>query len=224
MTGNRQEPFVYGSLGGAEVSLVPAVAKIEPPPVPGSVENEVRRAYELTVQVGTTEAWEAFLRDFKSGTYADLAREQLAKLSAAQDDARTQEAARKAADERARRERAEQERLAPKGEQATSSPPAAPGTAGLPPGGPGRPDAPPPAQAGTGTGQSDAERERIAARAKEFATPRETPPLPPRPSSPQITDVAAQRKLAVAACRDLLFRAQLEDLSDADRRALQLCR
>src|ERR1700736_3286042 len=36
MTGGRQEPFIYGSLGGATIPLVPATAakKIEPPPAP----------------------------------------------------------------------------------------------------------------------------------------------------------------------------------------------
>ena len=36
MTGGRQEPFIYGSLGGATIPLVPAppAKKIEPPPVP----------------------------------------------------------------------------------------------------------------------------------------------------------------------------------------------
>jgi hypothetical protein len=39
MTGGRQEPFIYGSLGGATIPLVPATAakKIEPPPAPAAV-------------------------------------------------------------------------------------------------------------------------------------------------------------------------------------------
>jgi hypothetical protein len=81
-TGHRQEPFVYASLGGSEVPLVPVARKVEPAPPPASAENEVRRAYELTAQVATKEAWEAFLKDYKAGLYADLARVQLAKLTA----------------------------------------------------------------------------------------------------------------------------------------------
>ncbi|MBU6461518.1 MAG: caspase family protein [Bradyrhizobium sp.] len=34
MTGGRQEPFIYGSLGGATIALVPAAKKAEPPLAP----------------------------------------------------------------------------------------------------------------------------------------------------------------------------------------------
>jgi hypothetical protein len=39
MTGGRQEPFIYGSLGGATIPLVPlpAAKKVEPPPAPAAV-------------------------------------------------------------------------------------------------------------------------------------------------------------------------------------------
>jgi hypothetical protein len=38
MTGGRQEPFIYGSLGGATIPLVPLPAKkVEPPPAPAAV-------------------------------------------------------------------------------------------------------------------------------------------------------------------------------------------
>src|SRR6202035_3870074 len=47
-TGNRQEPFVYGSLGGDDVPLVPAPAKAAPPPAPvPNAQAEARRDYEL---------------------------------------------------------------------------------------------------------------------------------------------------------------------------------
>ena len=81
-TGHRQEPFVYASLGGAEIPLMPVARKVEPAPPPAVSEAEVRRAYELTAQVANKEAWEAFLKDYKTGLYADLARAQLAKLAA----------------------------------------------------------------------------------------------------------------------------------------------
>ena len=100
-TGNRQEPFVYGSLGGSTMSLVPAVAK------PADPEAEARVDYELAAQVGTKEAWDSFLAKHPSGFFADLARGQKAKLAAAEqgraraDDAKRQaeeQAAQKAAD------------------------------------------------------------------------------------------------------------------------------
>jgi len=88
-TGNRQEPFVYGSLGGQMVSLVPApeAPKAQPPiadipVVVPNIGNDIRRDYELTKEVGTRGAWEAFLAKYNIGIYADLAREQLAKLDA----------------------------------------------------------------------------------------------------------------------------------------------
>ncbi|MGA2129780.1 MAG: caspase family protein [Xanthobacteraceae bacterium] len=79
-TGHRQEPFVYASLGGAEVPLVPAARKVEPPAPAGEI--EARQAYELTVKLGTRQALEAFLEDYKTGLYADLARAELGKLPA----------------------------------------------------------------------------------------------------------------------------------------------
>src|SRR6266566_4899041 len=51
-TGNRQEPFVYGSLGGEDVPLVPvkaAPAAAAPAPNP---QADARRDYELALQLG----------------------------------------------------------------------------------------------------------------------------------------------------------------------------
>src|SRR5882724_2373661 len=72
-TGNRQEPFVYGSLGGEDVSLVPAAkpAAATPSVTP---QSEIRRDYELAVQVGSKEALDAFLAQRPEGYYANLAR------------------------------------------------------------------------------------------------------------------------------------------------------
>ena len=74
-TGNRQEPFVYGSLGGDTMALVP---KPVDPDAPARVD------YELAAQVGTMEAWQSFLGAHAAGLYADLARAQLDKLRQAQ--------------------------------------------------------------------------------------------------------------------------------------------
>ena len=77
-TANRQEPFVYGSLGGETVSLVPAATK------PADPNAAARIDYELAAQVGTREAWDAFLGAHPSGLYADLARAQNNKLTTAE--------------------------------------------------------------------------------------------------------------------------------------------
>ncbi|HXW20124.1 MAG TPA: caspase family protein, partial [Roseiarcus sp.] len=77
-TGNRQEPFVYGSLGGGEVSLAPAAAA---PPTPADPNAAIAADYERAERVGSAEGWRAFLGVHGSGYYADLARAQLAKLT-----------------------------------------------------------------------------------------------------------------------------------------------
>ena len=80
-TGYRQEPFVYGSLGGDDLPLVPAnAAPATPVPNPRA---EARSDYELAQQVGTKAALNAFLAQYPDGFYADLARSQLAKIAAA---------------------------------------------------------------------------------------------------------------------------------------------
>jgi uncharacterized caspase-like protein len=94
-TGNRQEPFVYGSLGGQTMSLVPAVAK------PADPEAEARVDYELAAQVGTKQAWDSFLASHPTGLYANLARAQNNKLAAAQQSRTKADDARRDAEEQA---------------------------------------------------------------------------------------------------------------------------
>jgi len=94
-TGNRQEPFVYGSLGGETVALVPLTAK------PIDPEAEARVDYELAAQVGTREAWDSFLASHKTGLYANLARAQNEKLAAAQRSRAKADDARREAEEQA---------------------------------------------------------------------------------------------------------------------------
>jgi len=80
-TANRQEPFVYGSLGGDDVALVPA--PIAAPVVSASNgQGDMRRDYELALQVGNGAALNAFLAQHPDGFYANLARLQLDKLAA----------------------------------------------------------------------------------------------------------------------------------------------
>jgi uncharacterized caspase-like protein len=78
-TGNKQEPYVYGSLGGDDVALVPAK------PGAGSPQTDpqaaVRRDYELALQLATRDGWEAFLSQYPNGFYSNLARGQLNKIA-----------------------------------------------------------------------------------------------------------------------------------------------
>jgi uncharacterized caspase-like protein len=93
-TASKQEPFLYGSLGGADVALVaPPATRTEPAPVMAQAVGtsgipsadphaEARRDYELTLQLGTRQAWESYLTHYPDGLFATLARGQLEKIAA----------------------------------------------------------------------------------------------------------------------------------------------
>jgi uncharacterized caspase-like protein len=100
-TANKQEPFVYGSLGGNDVSLVPAPA-VAPAAGSANPNADLRRDYELAERVGTKEAWDSFILANPSGFYTDLAKAQRNKLAAEAARISATEKAREAADERAR--------------------------------------------------------------------------------------------------------------------------
>ncbi|QWG20790.1 caspase family protein [Bradyrhizobium sediminis] len=104
-TGNRQEPYVYGSLGGDDLALVPAKPAATGPQA--DPQSAVRRDYELALQLGSRDGWEAFLRTYPDGFYADLAKGQLKKIAA--------EDARVAASEKARQTEQDKARLAAEG-------------------------------------------------------------------------------------------------------------
>ncbi|MFB9261756.1 caspase domain-containing protein [Bradyrhizobium erythrophlei] len=114
-TGYRQEPYVYGSLGGEDVPLVPAKpVAVGPQP---NLDNAVRRDYELALQLDTRDGWNAFLARYPDGFYADLAKGQLNKIAAEEARSAAAEKARLAEQEKARlaaegAKRAEQERAA----------------------------------------------------------------------------------------------------------------
>lgn len=103
-TGYKQEPYVYGSLGGDDVSLVPvkpvAAAPAQGPQV--NPQDSVRRDYELALQAGDREAWQAFLQAYPDGFYANLARVQLKKAAAEEERAAATEKARLAEQEKTR--------------------------------------------------------------------------------------------------------------------------
>ena len=76
MTDSRQEPFVYGALGGGNIALVPAPTVAREAPA-----SDIKADYELVQQIGTKRAWEVFLGTHPTGFYADLARAQIEALS-----------------------------------------------------------------------------------------------------------------------------------------------
>ncbi|MCP3368488.1 caspase family protein [Bradyrhizobium cajani] len=118
-TGNRQEPYVYGTLGGDDVPLVPAKESAKEParaPAQEAVSSttqrsEMRRDYELALQVGNKDALNFFIAQYPDGYYASLAKLQLAKIDA--------EEKRVAAAEKARQAEQEQARLVNEGAQQT---------------------------------------------------------------------------------------------------------
>ncbi len=94
LTGRKQEPFVYGSLGGTTVTLLPEPKQVVavPPPAPAAAPTSApdpnagaRRDYAWAMQVNTKETWDAFLTIHSTGFYADLARGHRAKLAIAAD-------------------------------------------------------------------------------------------------------------------------------------------
>ncbi|HEX4410934.1 MAG TPA: caspase family protein [Xanthobacteraceae bacterium] len=80
-TSNRQEPFVYGSLGGGNVAIVPG--SDQPAAVAGGKAGDAdgeRSDYSLVEKIGTKGAWQVFLTQHPNGFYAELARAQITKL------------------------------------------------------------------------------------------------------------------------------------------------
>jgi chemotaxis protein histidine kinase CheA len=99
-TGYKQEPYVYGSLGGDDVPLVTAKPVATGPQA--SPDSEIRRDYELALQLGTREGWTAFLNRFPNGFYTDLAKGQLNKIAAEETRTAAADKARQAEEEKAR--------------------------------------------------------------------------------------------------------------------------
>ena len=99
-TGNKQEPYVYGSLGGDDVPLVPVKPSAAGPQA--DPQAAVRRDYELALQLATRDGWEAFLSQYPDGFYANLAKGQLKKIAAEEARGEAAEKARLAEQEKAR--------------------------------------------------------------------------------------------------------------------------
>ncbi|MBR0990733.1 caspase family protein [Bradyrhizobium japonicum] len=99
-TSYKQEPYVYGSLGGDDVALVAAKPSATGPQA--SPDDVVRRNYELALQLGTREGWNVFLAQYPDGFYAGLAKGQLNKIAAEEARSAAVEKARQAEDEKTR--------------------------------------------------------------------------------------------------------------------------
>ena len=82
-TGNRQEPFLYGLLGGKDIPLVRKVEVVSTPPEVVDPAAEARRDFEFARRIDSRKAWETFLTRHPTGFHADLARSQLDGLTAA---------------------------------------------------------------------------------------------------------------------------------------------
>jgi uncharacterized caspase-like protein len=103
-TGNTQEPFVYGSLGGAEIALVPAkapeiakpaaIVKPAVPEVPQRL-SEAAEAWSATKDATSLAVLEAFAARYKDTFYAELAHARI-------DELKRQHTAKAEADERQR--------------------------------------------------------------------------------------------------------------------------
>jgi len=80
-TGNKQEPFVYGSLGGGEIVLVPSPTP-QPPvaPRPAQPASDAAEAWDRTKDMTSIAALEAFIARYSNTYYADLARLRIEEL------------------------------------------------------------------------------------------------------------------------------------------------
>lgn len=99
-TSYKQEPYVYGSLGGDDVPLVAAKPTATGPQA--SPDDAIRRNYELALQLGTRDGWNVFLAQYPDGFYAGLAKGQLNKIAAEEARSAAAEKARLAEEDKAR--------------------------------------------------------------------------------------------------------------------------
>lgn len=99
-TSYKQEPYVYGSLGGDDVALVAAKPTATGPQA--SPDDAIRRNYELALQLGTRDGWNVFLAQYPDGFYAGLAKGQLNEIATEEARAAAVEKARQAEEDKAR--------------------------------------------------------------------------------------------------------------------------
>ena len=99
-TGYKQEPYVYGSLGGDDVPLVATKPAATGPQA--NPQDSIRRDYELALQLATRDGWEAFLAQYPEGFYTNLAKGQLNKIGAEETRASAEQKANAAEQQKAR--------------------------------------------------------------------------------------------------------------------------
>lgn len=107
-TDNKQEPYVYGSIGGSTVALVSKPAEKQAPAAPAAADT-LARDYEFAERIGTRQAWDSFLAAHSTGFFADLARAARDKIVAAEQ--RVTMGKEKAAEEEIKRKAAEAARV-----------------------------------------------------------------------------------------------------------------
>jgi uncharacterized caspase-like protein len=107
-TDNKQEPYVYGSIGGSTVALVSKPPEKQAPAAPAAADT-LARDYEFAERIGTRQAWDSFLAAHSTGFFADLARAARDKIVAAEQ--RVTMGKEKAAEEEVKRKAAEAARV-----------------------------------------------------------------------------------------------------------------
>jgi uncharacterized caspase-like protein len=104
-TDNKQEPYVYGSIGGSTIALIPKPAEKPVQAAAPSAADTLARDYEFAERVGTRQAWDSFLAAHSTGFFADLARAARDKIVATEQQVTL--GREKAAEEEAKRKAAE---------------------------------------------------------------------------------------------------------------------
>lgn len=107
-TDNKQEPYVYGSIGGSTVALVSKPPEKQAPAAPAAADT-LARDYEFAERIGTRQAWDSFLAAHSTGFFADLARAARDKIVAAEQSVTMGKE--KAAEEEIKRKAAEAARV-----------------------------------------------------------------------------------------------------------------
>jgi uncharacterized caspase-like protein len=82
-TNHRQEPYVYGSLGGDNVALVPAAPQapsVVAVPPPAAADADEASDYRTTERFASLDGWRAFLAAHPDGAYARRAQAEIDKL------------------------------------------------------------------------------------------------------------------------------------------------